>query len=164
MGALRFQKVQTFILVKKYFGARGTWNHLKEFVNNRSRQKNLFPASLKLQLVREGTSQPLISWFSSMWKADHFSGQNNTNLFVQNLHKYTISFPVKRLAIILDPQHDCPDITCKPAIIFISFLLLQHIPIVPGIPTLSKLPTISLISITAKYLKVHIMDFNYFVS
>ena len=79
-----------------------------------------------------------------MWKGDHFSGQNNTNLFLQNLHKYTISFPVKRLAIILDHQHDCPDITCKPAIIFIHFLLLQHLPIVPGIPTLSKLPTVIL--------------------
>ena len=99
-----------------------------------------------------------------MWKGDHFSGQNNTNLFLQNLLKYTISFPVKGLAIILDRQQDCLDITCKPAIIFIHFLVLQHLPIVPGIPTLSKLPTISLISITAKYLKVYILDFSYFVS
>ena len=41
---------------------------------------------------------------------------NTIQIISQNLHKNKVWFPAKRQAIILDHQHECHDLTCKPAI------------------------------------------------
>ena len=41
---------------------------------------------------------------------------NTKEIFLQNLHQNRVHFPAERNAFVLDHQHGCRDVTCKPAI------------------------------------------------
>ena len=39
-------------------------------------------------------------------------------IFLLNLHQNRVHFPAERNAFVLDHQHGCRDVTCKPAILW----------------------------------------------
>ena len=43
-------------------------------------------------------------------------GSKQKNISSKNLHENRVQFPEKRNAFVLDHQHGCRDVTCKPAI------------------------------------------------
>ena len=43
-------------------------------------------------------------------------GSKQKNISSKNLHENRVQFPEKRNAFVLDHQHGCCDVTCKPAI------------------------------------------------
>ena len=43
-------------------------------------------------------------------------GVNTIEFFSINLHENRVQFPEERKAFVLERQHGCRDITCKPAI------------------------------------------------
>ena len=45
---------------------------------------------------------------------------NKKEFFGQNVHQNRVYFPAERNAFVLDAQHGRRDVTCKPAIAFIS--------------------------------------------
>ena len=42
---------------------------------------------------------------------------NTKEIFLLNLHQNRVHFPAERNAFVLDHQHGCHDVTCKPAIL-----------------------------------------------